>query len=97
MVFMTAWLLVPRKIVWPSAGVRWKACAATVLPAPAMFSGTTGRPSSGPIASARMRPTMSVTPATATGITRRIGRLGKRSCARAGEAAGEGRRAGRGV
>ncbi|TDG31234.1 ABC transporter substrate-binding protein [Paracraurococcus ruber] len=51
-----------------------------------MFSGTTGRPSSGPMASARMRPTMSVTPATATGITRRSGRLGNRSCARAGAA-----------
>jgi hypothetical protein len=39
-VFITAWLLVARKVASPTAGVRWKACAATVLPAPATFSGT---------------------------------------------------------
>jgi hypothetical protein len=45
-----------------------------VLPAPAMFSGTTGRPSWVCKASARMRPTTSVTPPTPTGMIMRSGR-----------------------
>jgi molecular chaperone DnaK (HSP70) len=47
---------------------------ATVLPAPAIFSGTTGRPSWVCKASARMRPTTSVTPPTPTGMIMRSGR-----------------------
>jgi hypothetical protein len=47
--------------------------APSVLPAPARFSTTIGRPSSGVIASAMMRATMSDAPAAATGTIMRIG------------------------
>ena len=79
-------LLVPMNSTEPSAGARWKAWPPMVLPAPDMFSGTTGRPSCWLNPSAMMRPTMSVTPATATGMISRIGRLGSVACAKAGEA-----------
>src|SRR4051794_18078401 len=61
-----------------------------VLPAPTTFSATTGRPSTIDIWSASSRPTISVAPATPTGMISRIGRLGKRSCARAGAASSRG-------
>jgi len=59
--------------VWPSGAARATVAAATVAPAPRLFSTTTAWPSALPIGTASARATTSVGPPAANGTTSVIG------------------------